>query len=134
MPLNFNFPEKKNPLTSDQIQKHNQKSKNKKEKSKKPKSSKQKTTNNNNNNNNLKPPFLNSPTTTTTSAPFDLFLDLDYQTTILETTTSNQQDRYHFSSSYNLMPSIYLGHVLFNEHNLLLPLQNKTLNKNIGNL
>ena len=133
MPLNFNFPEKKNPLTSDQIQKHSQKSKNKKEKTKKPKSSKQKTTNNNNNNN-LKPPLPNSPTTTTASAPFDLFLDLDYQTTILETTTSNQQDRYHFSSSYNLMPSIYLGHVLFNEHNLLLPLQNKTLNKNTGNL
>jgi hypothetical protein len=43
-----------------------------------------------------------------------------------------EPERYHFSPNFKLMPSNFYSQILFNEHNLMLPLQTLNESKQIG--
>lgn len=135
MPLSFRYPESlqrvddlyKQPITSTKPSRRQ--SSNKRDKNKKKKTTNSPTTT---------PPPLPAPTTypimigggsgdyfeLTTPLPSIYHLDNNSFVNYYQKTAS--------SSSSNSMPSIYFGKVLFNEHNLLLPLS--TVNETIGTL
>lgn len=58
-----------------------------------------------------------------------------HQSRNIQMTEEKQEpERYHFSPNFKLMPSNFYSQILFNEHNLMLPLQTLNESKQIGNL
>lgn len=129
MPLNFKFPERPLSTKDDLMQQPGPK----KDKAKKTKSNKKVPANNNNNNN------AQVKTTTTPSNKFiNEHMIVEQYEIEATTTVESVLDRPSLSIvpgssvSADKLPSIYLGHVLFTDHKLLLPLFNGSNSKSIG--